>query len=136
MWLNFAGVFMLNKLILILIFNVCFLLCFSCRYRVEIPFDGERWRSESSLHINYPYRPGMARNLVSKKLLIGKTRNEIQEMLGEPEPPPEKIKNKFTYTLEEDYGWDIDPIFTEWLEITFTQENKVEQAEIKFQKSR
>ncbi len=135
MWLNFDGVIMRNKIILILIFNVSFLLCISCRYRIEIPFERERWQREDSITQNTS-RPGMAKNLVNQKLLIGKTRDEVQEMLGKPNPIPEEIQNKIIYTVEEDFGWDIDPVYIEWLEITFNQENKVEKTEIKSRKMR
>ena len=134
MWLNFDGVIMRNKIILILIFSICFSLCLSCRYRSEIPFEREKWQGEHSPHTNDINRPGMARNLVNQKLLIGKTREEIREILGKPEPMPEGTQNQIIhYTLEEEY-WIIDPVFIEWLEITFNQENNVEKAEIKSRK--
>ncbi len=132
MWLNFDGVIMRNKIVLILVFSICLSLCISCAYKGEIPFERERWLKENAL-TKGNCRPAMARNLISQNLLVGKTRNEILEMLGKLENMSEEMQNKISYTLEEEF-WIIDPVSIEWLEITFNQEDKVEKAEIKFQK--
>lgn len=45
-----------------------------------VPFDRELWRTGKARH-----RVGMAHYLADKKLLDGKTRAELVEMLGEPD---------------------------------------------------
>lgn len=68
----------------------------------------------------------MARDLVNKNLLIGKTRVEVFEMFGE-----EKTGKIIKYETEEIF-YVIDPIAVEFLKITFDENEKVEKAEIEF----
>ena len=67
--------------------------------------------------------------------MIGKNRAEIVEMLGEDGDEGLYALNKIGYALESIYGRNIDPIAHENLVVTFNQENKVEKAEIEFDKT-
>ncbi len=73
----------------------------------------------------------MARDLVNRKLLVGKTREEVLELLGKTDSYGRE--NIISYKLVEKF-WIIDPVSIELLDITFNEENKVEKAEIRFQK--
>ena len=134
MWLNFDGVIMRNKIFWVFIlagFGLFVIYQFATYQGPEIPFEQETWKKEFPSHTGDGKRPGMARNLVNQKLLVGKTRDEVREILGKSEY--EDGQDKISYKLEEKY-WVIEPVSSEWLDVTFNQENKVEKAEIRFQK--
>jgi hypothetical protein len=62
-----------------------FLAHFDSRYvgsrdATPLPFDPDLWRKGKARH-----RLGMAKHLVYSKILDGKTRSELVEMLGEPD---------------------------------------------------
>jgi hypothetical protein len=133
MWLNFDGAIMRNKIILIFMFvgfGLFVVYQFINHQRPAIPFEPEKWQTAST-EPEFAIRLGMARSLINQKLLIGKTREEVREILGKPQY--DERQNKISYILEEKY-WIIDPVSIEWLEITFNEENKVEKAEVRFQK--
>ncbi len=83
----------------------------------------------------WEFRPRMARDLVSRNILIGKSRAEIIEMLGKDGDEGLYAPNKIRYELESIYGRNIDPVAHELLIVTFNQENKAEKAEIEFNKT-
>lgn len=85
--------------------------------------------------IRSKYRPGMARYLIDKEILIGKSRAEIVEMLGASVSGGFVGASKTRYELEAIWGRNIDPIAIEYLKITFNSEDKVEKAEIEFHKT-
>ena len=93
-----------------------------------MPFEKQKWKDFDSIS-SFEYRPRMARDLVNKKLLIGKTRSEVFEMFNEKEDG--KI---IRYETEEIYD-SIDPIAIEFLTIYFDENDKVEKAEIEFIKN-
>jgi hypothetical protein len=76
----------------------------------SIPFDRDSWRAGRVRH-----RVGMAKYLADKKLLDGKTRSELVEMLGEPDvdqPGDEGMRWRL--------GFYAKGLFDEtlWLELT------------------
>lgn len=130
---------MRNKL---LIFFSLFLLLVGCRATIEqrrnmiqpIPLEKAKWDARD-YEDRVQFRPGMARKLVFDKSLIGKSRTEIIEMIGEYEESHDSSPNIIRYGLEAIWGWNIDPIAIEYLKIYFDSENKVEKAEIEFHKT-
>lgn len=79
-------------------------------------FDSHRWKKEE----NYRYR--MVNDLMENKLLIGKTKKDVIELLGNTteEGPCNNCIGYSTY--EPDQGFSIDH---EVLEINFDNQNKV-----------
>lgn len=98
-----------------------------------MPYEEQKWNSKDK-EIEWKHRPKLARELVNKNLLIGKTRAEIVEMLRE-ENISNSDKSIVKYELEQIYSLNIDPIAIEYLKLTFDKENKVEKAEIEFHKT-
>jgi hypothetical protein len=99
------------------------------------PYEKEKWfRADVTGTItgNNP-RPGMARYLIEQKSLIGKNYEEIVEMSGKGDESEFDARKRITFVLEEIFR-SIDPIAIEFLFISFDKENKVEKAEIQFQK--
>ncbi len=99
----------------------------------SMPFNKERWNNDDA-GMRWAFRPGMASYLVNKKILIGKTRNEIFEILGKIKPNEWDDKNIVKYELEVVFesgiGGDIDPIAIETLHIFFDKNDKVVNAQI------
>ncbi len=128
-WLNFDCAIMRNKIVLIFIL-IGFGLFVMYQYITAIAFEPERWRQSAQI-FDGNTRSKMATDLISRNLLVGKTRDEVQKILGKPEY--EERQNKISYKLKEEF-WIIDPVSIEWLDVIFNRENKVEKAEIRFQK--
>jgi hypothetical protein len=104
-----------------------------------IPFDKKKWLGlyddvNSDWMIRTENRPGMARYLIEKEVLIGKSYAEVIEMLGEHDDGFNAAR-EVRYSLEDIYGRNIDPIAIEYLKLIFNGEDKVEKAEIEFYKT-
>lgn len=76
----------------------------------------------------------MARDLIKRNVLIGKTRIEIFELLGEPEFVEDNQSNQITYELEQLFQRGVDLAAVENLKIKFNSMDTVEKAEIEFLK--
>ena len=133
----------MRKLIIkIFILILCLNFIFGCRLAIEqrrktigsMPFEKQKWKT-SDKETDWKYRPKIARDLVNKKLLIGKSRAEIFEMLGENNNHEWDSGKNIKYELEQIYGTNIDPIAIEYLVVTFDNEDKVEKTEIQFYKT-
>ena len=147
LWLNFVGVFMrkyLTFLTVILLVSIFLLSCYQTDYEKQrtlikpVPYEKQKWfglDEGSGRETEWEFRPKMARDLVNRKILIGKSRQEVIEMLGKDGDYGLYSPDKIRYELEQIYGRNIDPIAIENLIVTFNQENKVEKAEIQFIKT-
>ena len=84
-----------------------FLVCIGCRRRRgELKkFNSEEWKASSQVERGY-----MTSDLIKRKLLVGKTKPEVLEMLGVPK---DISRTRFHYLL--DYGYStpfhLDVIF-------------------------
>lgn len=94
-------------------------------------FVSEEWESSD---LRWSNRPGMARDLIKRNVLIGKTRIEIFELLGEPEFVEDNQSNQITYELEQLFQRGVDLAAVENLKIKFNSMDTVEKAEIEFLK--
>lgn len=107
------------------------------RYFISsVPYEKENWLRADSLwdeNSGLNSRPKMARFLTENNVLIGKSREEIYEMLGKKEQDFSESKT-ISYDLQEFYR-SIDPVAFELLTITFNDQSKVEKAEIEFHKT-
>lgn len=129
---------MRSKLLVIFSF---LLMLIACRADIEqqrnmiqpIPFEKAKWNARD-YEDRVEFRPGMARKFVKDKSLIGKSRAEIIEMLGD-EGSTKSSLNNLSYQLDSIEGI-ADPMAIEYLQIKFDSENKVENAEIEFHKTR
>ena len=91
------------------------------------PFEEKVWKDFNSR----ASRPGMARDLVSRKALEGKTRDEIRAMLGY-EMPKRSTNSYARYELMllGDTSSGLDPGAAEYLRVNFGDDGKVINAEI------
>jgi hypothetical protein len=114
-----------------------------CRANIEqqrnsikpVSFDNEKWFDDRGIGVEalWDIRPALARDLINNGKLIGKSREEVIEMLGD-EGNTFGFPNMQSYQLEQIQGFAY-PIAIEFLQITFNTENKVEKAEIEFHKT-
>jgi hypothetical protein len=97
----------------------------------SIPFDEKVWKGEKNLLEMSKGRLGMARDLIERKVLPGKTRGEIRDMLGWEKArdfPDPYVKYELAFFGMGERG--PDPTTVENLKLTFGPDDKVESAEI------
>ena len=92
-------------------------------------FDKTAWNYtgvDTGDPIEYPNRDKMVNDLLENQKIKGLNKKQVFNLLGETE-----IKNnRISYKILTDFGWDIDPIHTKYLEIKFNQEGIVKSVEI------
>ncbi|MEO8109863.1 MAG: hypothetical protein ABI594_07530 [Ginsengibacter sp.] len=106
----------INNQIIPLIFIVATII--SCHSKQN--FDKTKWQEVGDL-MTFPNRNAMVEDLLKNYDLKGKTFNDITNLLGQPQYPLNSIM-EIGYKIEEDYGNDIDPIFTKTLFIQFDKD--------------
>ncbi len=122
-------------LFLFVIFTfVCFSSCSvpieQARNRIQPKtFLNENWNDDD---FRWTYRPGMARDLIKRNVLIGKTRVEVVDLLGKSGLDVDINSNKMTYELDQLFQRGVDLAAVENLKITFNSNDTVEKAEIEF----
>jgi hypothetical protein len=101
------------------------LICLSISCSRDIPFDQEKWNEKVDFF--YTYRKQMVNDLVNNHLKLGMKLNEIECLLGKPDgiDSISTEKNGIIYGIIEDYGWDIDPIETQDLILTFNTDSSL-----------
>lgn len=97
----------------------CFLL-FSCSNK--IPFDKAKWNVKEDVF--YDYREFMIDDLLSKKIIIGKNIQELEDLFGKLEVLEEENNKIIVQNIVTDFGFDIDPIKTVNL-VIYLNENDV-----------
>jgi len=105
----------------------------SCSHHV--PFDSKKWKESGGEYISEPIRWNMVHDLIKKKILLNKNKEEIEELIGKPEKIHDKKDTlKEYYLVREKYGWDIDPEDIIYLEVTFNKSGVVKDVQIKHSK--
>jgi hypothetical protein len=89
----------------------------------KTPFDKSQWIDAKDSG-KWSIRKRMAGDLIENKTLIGKKKSEIVQLLGEPERFSNIPNNQLYYTIELDYGMDIDPVKIEYLIVTLNSESQ------------
>lgn len=77
---------------------------------------------------DFTVREKMARYLISEKILIGKSLDEIDRLLGQKSSKIDD-KNKVYYEISEEYGSDIDPVALEVIIVHLDQNGKTIKTE-------
>jgi hypothetical protein len=93
-----------------------------------IPFERAGWlraRQEE----NWSVRSRMARDLVSRSVLIGQSRDQLIERLGDPESYSDATDRQLYYLIREDWDW-IDPVRVDHLLISIDQNGQAADARI------
>jgi len=83
------------------------LLLISCNETGQLKFDKTKWDTKDD--IEFPYRNKMLNDLTTNYKLVGLKYREILKLLGEPDY---RDTISFGYRLIEDFGSDIDPIYS------------------------
>jgi hypothetical protein len=94
-----------------------------------VAFEKQKWFDDRGIGVEvlWEIRPRLARDLINRNLLIGKSVDEVTELLGEGNFY-EKT-NTLVYEAYVENGV-ADPIFIEYLIIKFNESKKAEKAEI------
>lgn len=93
----------------------------------SIPFDEKVWKDIN----RRDDRPGMARDLVSRKALIGKTRDEVRAMLGhEKSKASTESYARYEIDIFEEIQGDLHPTRAEYLKLNFGADGRVASSEI------
>ena len=77
--------------------------------------------------MEFPYRNKMLKDLTTNYKLVGLKRNEIINILGEPNSTD---SISFAYNVIEDYGGDIDPVYTKDLDFKFDHDSLITSFKI------
>jgi hypothetical protein len=142
---HFFGGLLLNVLFYALLIERCFyylrqrgkvskglllavvLLAFSsCTY--ETAFDRAKWL-ESNDVMSFPHRKFMVKDLVKNVPLKGMKYRDVLELLGPPQYPWDHVM-KIQYVIEDDFGSDIDPVYSQWLTMRFNMDSMVRSVEV------
>ena len=100
-----------------------------------LAFERSHWL-QAREEEDWPVRSRMTRDLLTRNLLIGQNRNQLVELLGEPENYPDATGRQLYYLIREDWDW-IDPIRRDHLLITLDHAGRVIDARIEvFQRQR
>ena len=99
---------------------------FSCQSQQR--FDKEKWAEIADL-MTFPNRKHMIDDLVKNYQLKGKKYSEIVELLDKPQSKLDSTMEIY-YDIDVDYGFDIDPIYSKTLSITFDKDTLVKTFEV------
>lgn len=94
----------------------------------HIKFDRAGWSEQSDPAFPPTKRKPMLYDLLGNYHLKGKHYREITELLGEPDFSE---GNEFGYVIEENYGSDIDPVYTKNLLFIMEGDSTVGAVEVK-----
>ena len=115
-----------NKMTRQFIFLSLTLTLFSCQSQQK--FDREKWAEIADL-MTFPNRKYMIDDLVKSYQLKGKKYSEIVELLDKPQSKLDSTMEIY-YDIDVDYGFDIDPIYSKILSITFDKDTLVKSFEV------
>ena len=113
---------------LIISLFLVFLMTFTACHQKQ-KFDKTKWQEVGDL-MTFPNRNAMVDDVVQNHNLKGKTLNDITGLLGQPQYPLDSTM-EIGYKIDENYGTDIDPIYTKTLLIQFDKDTTVKNVEIK-----
>lgn len=78
-------------------------------------FDAQKWAI--TVDGTYPHREKMLDDLLENYPLKDKTVQETVELLGLPDNYCDHNPYEMTYRIVQDYGWNIDPVYTKYLHL-------------------
>lgn len=86
----------------------------------EVKFDKNKWNIKNDME--YPFRRQMLNDLTTNYKLIGLNYSQLIELLGRPNY---KDSISVAYIIVENYGLDIDPVYTKNLDFTFSKDSTI-----------
>ncbi len=102
----------------------------SCQKEKNIRFDSEKWKTAKSVDI-HPYREQMIKDISENELFLGFNYLRLVDSLGIPENVQPRDTNELYYLIYDDYGWDIDPIYTKYLVLILDKDSIVIDTKVK-----
>ena len=112
------------KIMIFLFSMILFFMSTSCTNKTTV-FNKEKWintRKHSEIDIDWNVQKSMAQDLIDKNMLIGKTKSEIIQLLGEPAKLTDISRDELYYKIEVEYD-GIDSVKLEYLIITLNSES-------------
>lgn len=102
----------------------------SCNQNTE--FDSKEWKRSGGARSSLDIRYNMVENLISGKVLIGKSKAEVHELIGLPSNIRKKDTTDYKYYLvQAKYGWsDIDPEELIYLEVKYNDNGMSESVRL------
>lgn len=100
---------------------------YSCQ--TQHKFDKNKWAEVGDL-MTFPNRKAMIDDLTKNIPLKGKSYQDIISLLGQPQYSLDSSM-EIGYNIDEDYGSDIDPIYTRSLLLHFDKDSTVKSFEVK-----
>jgi hypothetical protein len=97
-------------------------------HKIPVAFERARWLGAGE-EGDWRIRTRMAEDLISRKLILGKTRREVVAMLGEPEKYLDIKENQLYYTIREEWS-GVDPVRIDNLLITTDKNDRAATAVI------
>ena len=99
---------------------------FSCQKKQK--FDRNKWTQTADL-MTFPNRKSMLDDLIKNFPLKGKSYKDIVSLLGQPQYYFDSTM-QIGYKIDEDYGSDIDPIYSQTLLFQFDNDSTVKFFEL------
>jgi len=87
----------------------------------KFQFRQNEWNEKGDLN-SYPKRPKLIQGMLDNLKFEGQALSSLQKILGQPDI---KSENKISYKIEENYGSDIDPVYSKYLDIIFDKDSIV-----------
>ncbi|WP_295711628.1 hypothetical protein [Mucilaginibacter sp.] len=112
----------------ILILSMAMLSVFGCRRLTgKVPFYKEKWLEREDW--DYPRRDEMIDDLIKNHKLKGLRYKQMIELLGEPQGNTQDSIGVY-YQIVEDFGSDIDPVYTKNLSVEFNKDSIINKVTI------
>ena len=89
---------------------------FSCNQSIK--FDSSKWNIKDD--IEYSYRDKMVEDLTANNKLIGLRYSQLIKLLGNPQV---EDSLRISYKIIDKYGNDIDPVYSKYLDFTFSKDS-------------
>lgn len=102
----------------ILLQFVIIALLVACNNNKQVKFDKSKWTLKNDME--YPFRRQILNDLTTNYKLIGLNYSQLIELLGRPNY---KDSVSVAYIIVENYGLDIDPVYTKNLDFTFSKDS-------------
>jgi hypothetical protein len=88
----------------------------------DMKFDKEKWNEQKDPAFPSVYRKRMVGDLAARYPLKGMKYDSLVQLLGIPDS---KDSVSLTYKIIEEYGRDIDPVYTQNLEFNFSKDSTI-----------
>lgn len=100
-----------------------------CNLNKVHKFNSKQWSKAEDAE-TFPFRKELLNDIIENKLFLGFNYLQLIDSLGEPESGKIRGNNKLYYLIENDYGWDIDPVYYKYLVVYLSEDSIVEKTEV------